>query len=136
MYGLRKIKKDGKNRFNDFAWPLTVGAEVEAPDWNPKPECGGGLHCLPNARGDWYLLEGDYWAVLKFNKKDMVQIDKHKCKVRKCKIVFLSKNPKGLLKFFDVNKFDSETAYRWAYHIGNGDIMIQRFPELKEQLEN
>jgi hypothetical protein len=129
MYGLRKISKDGKNGYNDFVWPLTVGAEVEAPDWNPMPKCGGGLHCLPNAKGDWDLLDGYYWAVLKFNKKDMVQIDGEKCKVRKCKIVFLSENPDGLLKFFNASKFNSETAYYWAYDIGDRDIMIDRITE-------
>jgi hypothetical protein len=126
MYGLRKISKDGKNGHNDFVWPLTVGAEVEAPDWNPKQICGGGLHCLPNARGDWYLLEGDYWAVLEFDEKDKVQIDSDKCKVKKCKIVFLSEKTEGILKYFDVNKFDSRTAYFWARNIGNQDIMIDR----------
>ncbi len=126
MYGLRKIAKDGKNSYNDFVWPLEVGADVEAPDWNSEPNCGGGLHCLPNARGDWYLLSGEYWAVLKFNKKDMVQIDSEKCKVRKCKIVFLSENPEGMLKFFDHEKFDSETAYYWARNIGNKNIMIDK----------
>jgi hypothetical protein len=154
MYGLRKIKKDGTNEYNNFVWPLTVGTEVEAPDWNPEPKCGGGLHCLPNANGNWWLLEGEYWAVLEFDEKDMVQIDNEKCKVKKCKIVFLSENPEGMLKFFDVSKFDSHSAYYWTFRIGNRDIMIdcvkkarwamlwayfigdkevmfQRFPELK-----
>ena len=126
MYGLRKISKDGKNPYNNFVWPLEVGAEVETPDWNSKSECGGGLHCLPNARGDWYLLSSEYWAVLKFNKKDMVLIDSDKCKVKKCKIVFLSENPEGMLKFFDHEKFDSETAYNWTYFIGNPDIMLDK----------
>ena len=131
MYGLRKIKIDGKNDLNEFMWPLEVGAEVEAPDWYPEPKCGGGLYCLPNASGDWGLLSGEYWAVLEFDEKDMVQIDSEKCKVKKCKIVFLSENPNGMLKFFDHEKFDSETAYNWAYHIGDRDIMIDRITEPK-----
>jgi hypothetical protein len=126
MYGLRKIKKDGKNSYNNFVWPLTVGAEVEASDWVRARVCGGGLHCLPNAQGNWSLLEGEYWVVLEFDEKDMVQIGNGKCKVRKCKIVFLSENPEGLLEYFDVNKFDSETAFRWAVNIGNREIMLGR----------
>ena len=130
MYGLRKISRNGKNRFNDFVWPLKVGAEVEAPDWNSKPECGGGLHCLPHARGDWGYLLGEYWSVLEFNEKDMVQIDSGKCKVKKCKIVFLSENPSDeMLKFFDHEKFNTETAYLWAFFIGNRDIMISKITE-------
>jgi hypothetical protein len=126
MYGLRKIRKNGKNDYNAFVWPLKVGAEVVAPDWNPEPECGGGLHCLPNAKGQWGLLSGEYWTVLEFNEKDMVKIDGDKCKVKKCKIVFLSENPKGMLKFFNANKFNSETAFLWAYYIGDRKIMIDR----------
>ena len=137
MYGLRKISKDGKNDYNDFVWPLEVGAdEVEAPDWNSKQERGGGLHCLPNAKGEWNILYGHYWAVLEFDERDMVQFVLKKSKleiskVKKCKIVFLSENPNGMLKFFDHEKFDSETAFYWAYRIGNKDIMIDKITESK-----
>ena len=129
MYGLRKISKNGKNDFNDFVWPLEVGAEVEAPDWNPEPKCGGGLHCLPNAIGSWGLLNGYFWAVLEFDEKDMVLIGNDKCKVKKCKIVFLSENPEGMIKFFDHEKINSETAYKWARDIGNKNIMIDKILE-------
>ena len=130
MYGLRKISKDGKNDFNDFVWPLEVGAEVEAPDWNSKPECGGGLYCLPNASGDWGLLWGELWAVLEFDERDMVLIEDDKCKVKKCKIVFLSENPsEEMLQFFDHENFDSDIAYLWAYFVGNKDVMIDKIVE-------
>ncbi len=132
MYGLRKIRKDGKNNFNDFEWPLKVGAEVEAPDWNSNPECGGGLHCLPNAKGGWYYLRGDYWAVLEFDVKDMVLIEDDKCKIKKCEIVFLSENPEGMIKFFDHENFDPQTAYDWALNIGNKDIMIDKIITSRE----
>ena len=129
MYGLRKVAKNGKNDYNDFVWPLEVGAEVEAPDWNTIRECGGGLHCLPNATGNWYLLDGEYWAVLEFDEKDMVQVDSGKCKVKKCKIAFLSENPEGMLQFFDHEKFDPETARYWAYYVGDREKMIDKISE-------
>ena len=133
MYGLRKIAKDGKNPYNFFIWPLIVDAEVEAPDWNPEPFCGGGLHCLPNAIGNWHLLVGDYWAVLEFDEKDMVLIDDaDKCKVKKCKIVFLSEDPsEEMLQFFDHEQFNSEIAYLWGLHFGNRDIMFPKIVESK-----
>jgi hypothetical protein len=40
---LKCVDKDGK-AYRGFQWPLTVGAEVIAPDWDPAPVCGGGLH--------------------------------------------------------------------------------------------
>ena len=129
MYGLRKISKDGTNFYNDFVWPLEVGAEVEAPDWNPEPICGGGFHCLPKAVGWWEVLRGDYWAILEFDERNMVLLRNGVCKVKNCKIVFLSENPNGMLKFFDHEKFDSRTAYNWAYYIGNRDIMISKIVE-------
>ena len=107
-----------------------MGAEVEAPDWNPKPVCGGGLHCLPNAVGDWRLLKGDYWAVLEFDEGDMVLIEDNKCKVKKCKIVFLSENhSEEMLQFFDHEKFDSIIAYYWGLYLGNRDIMSPKIVE-------
>ena len=130
-YGLRKISKDGKNRYNDFVWPLEVGAEVVCPDWNPKPNCGGGLHCLEDAQGAWELLEGNYWAVLEYDSANRINIDDNKVKVSKCKIVFLSENHQGLDKYFKkyFKKFDNRTAYHWAYNIGDRDIMIDRITE-------
>ena len=70
MYGLRKIHKDGMHY--GFQWPLEVGAVVSAPDWNPEAECGGGLHLLPNAQGDYSLLYGHYWAVVEFDESHYV----------------------------------------------------------------
>ena len=40
---LRTCKADGTS-YHDFKWPSEVGALVEAPDWDPSPCCGGGLH--------------------------------------------------------------------------------------------
>ena len=42
--------------YNKFLWPDQVGAIVEAPDWNPEPVCGGGLHGLINGEGELDLL--------------------------------------------------------------------------------
>jgi hypothetical protein len=40
---LRVCGPNGES-YNGFRWPLTVGAEVVAPDWNERAECGNGLH--------------------------------------------------------------------------------------------
>ena len=39
---------------NGFQYPEQ--GPVEAPDWDGKPECGGGLHGLEWGLGDWSLL--------------------------------------------------------------------------------
>ena len=73
--------------YGKFQWPLEVGAVVTAPDWNPNPVCGGGLHGLLNGLGEsshlsfagdaiWWIVEAD----------DAVDIGgKHK--FRACRVV-------------------------------------------------
>ncbi len=134
MYGLRKISKNNKNEFfdeidefNDYDWPLEAGKRI-----NKIPPNRGDLYCILNARGNWNLLSGEYWAVLEFESEDILRSDYWKCKIERCKIVFLSEDPEGMLQFFDHEKFDSQTAYDWALNIGNKDIMIDKIVTSRE----
>jgi hypothetical protein len=77
---------DGGEAHGGFRWPLTVGAEVVAPDWNPQPVCGGGLHGLPWGCGDWGLLTGSRWLVVSADPADVVDIDGHKSKARAARV--------------------------------------------------
>ena len=54
-YILKTVKADG-SAYGGFVWPIEVGAEVVAPDWDPTPDCGGGLHGLLNGVGNGGLL--------------------------------------------------------------------------------
>ena len=47
---LKTVHADG-TAWGGFQWPLDEGAEVTAPDWDPTPVCGGGLHGLLNGAG-------------------------------------------------------------------------------------
>ena len=52
-----------------FAWPTS--GYVKAPDWNPKPVCGGGLHGALWGEGDGSLFEWSSdakWLVCGINK--------------------------------------------------------------------
>src|SRR3990167_9964192 len=49
---LRTCDANGSSH-EGFVWPLTRGALATAPDWDPTPECGGGLHGLRGGEGDW-----------------------------------------------------------------------------------
>jgi len=55
LYMIRTVNTDGTSH-GGFQWPLEVGAEVIAPDWNPEPVCGGGLHGLLMGEGDAGLM--------------------------------------------------------------------------------
>lgn len=124
-YGLRKINKNGIHF--KFQWPLEVGAVATAPDWNPEPDCGGGLHFFDvESNADFYVLYGDYWAVIEYDETKAVAIrggEKHK--VESCKIVHLSESVDGLLDFFKNYKFTPRSAYGWALSIGDREHMKQ-----------
>jgi hypothetical protein len=54
---LRTCKRNSDGQLTahgGFVWPES--GPVEAPDWSPEPECGGGLHGLLWGEGDGGLL--------------------------------------------------------------------------------
>ena len=74
---------DGLENRPKFQWPLTVGAVVEAKDWNPEPICGYGLHgwlwgagSVNSAGADWAFTEKDpVWMVLEVEKDLIVSLE-------------------------------------------------------------
>jgi hypothetical protein len=83
MLIMRTVNADGSSK-NGFVYPLEIGAVVTAPDWNPKPECGGGLHGFPNGEGDGSLAnwsENSRWLIIEADLKEVVCFDA-KCKFR------------------------------------------------------
>lgn len=55
MLFLRTVDANHKS-FGGFQWPSVVGVSVTAPDWNPAPSCGRGLHGLLWGEGAGSLL--------------------------------------------------------------------------------
>ena len=96
---LRSCGAGGASERN-FVWPLTVGAVVEAPDWQDTDDCGHGLHGLPWAQGGNYCdNSAPVWLVLRVSTvKGNYQhgtgnmIDK--CKFRACTIEGVFDNSK------------------------------------------
>jgi len=85
---LRTCDEDLKSR-GDFQWPSS--GLVSVPDWDPKPECGNGLHGLLSGEGDGSLLSKKNtakWMVIAVVKSEVVQIDS-KVKVPKAYVVFV-----------------------------------------------
>ncbi len=86
---LRTVDRNGESH-GGFVWPLTVGAVVEAPDWNPSPTCGGGLHAIDPATGDWSLMDWSIDArgmIVEVDESDVVTIDAAKVKFPRCTII-------------------------------------------------
>jgi hypothetical protein len=73
-YVLRNCKEGGVSH-NGFVWPQS--GPVEAPDWNPEPVCGGGLHGWLGAMGDMALGHGEdapVWVVVKVDRALIVEL--------------------------------------------------------------
>jgi hypothetical protein len=91
VFILKCVSADGQG-YGGFQYPLTVGASVEAPDWNPRKECGGGLHGWPWGIGIGGGKEPDWngrWLVLGAASEDIVDLG-DKCKAQKAIVRFAS----------------------------------------------
>ena len=77
--------------YGDFKWPLKAGAVVKAPDWNPRPHCGNGLHGLLWGCGFEYLLswtDGAIWIAAEVELATVVEMmDNGQIKVPRATIV-------------------------------------------------
>ena len=73
-----------------FRWPES--GPVSCSDWDPKPECGHGLHGLKLGRGDYGLLSGELdakWLVVEVEESEIVEIDDGmKCKFPRGVVVY------------------------------------------------
>ena len=92
---LKCVNADGTS-YGGFKYPLEIGAEVTAPDWDPASRCGGGLHGwawgIGIGGGKAPIWEG-IWLVLGCAPKDVVHvtIDGDKEKTRKATIRCVTK---------------------------------------------
>lgn len=86
QYLLKTVNKDGV-AYGGFRWPLEVDQLVEAPDFDPAPYCGGGLHgALDGVGNGYYFKFGDdaIWIAAEI-PADAVVVDlDDKVKVNKC----------------------------------------------------
>src|SRR5579859_591162 len=73
---------DGQDGRPRFAWP-DVGGEVVAPDWDPIPKCGHGLHGwlwgvgnVDSAGAQWGFTEdGALWMIVETDATSVVALD-------------------------------------------------------------
>jgi len=90
-------RSSGGFSYRGFRW-RPIGEWTEAPDWDPAPECGGGLHgCGPEAWG--YFTEGE---TVDFCITDgpRIVIDKEKLKVPRAMVIL--RNDLGMLEGLQV----------------------------------
>jgi hypothetical protein len=97
-YMLRTCAAD-MSAHGGFIWPRE-GA-VECPDWNPRAECGNGLHGLLMGEGDPSLTSGAedaVWMVCAVWADDVVSIGSDKVKAPRSWVVFCGKRDEAVAK--------------------------------------
>lgn len=74
-----------------FIWPEEVGSIVVAPDWNPDPHCGHGLHGLrpgDQKPGLWATGPDAVWMVCSYDPETAVVLE-GKIKVPSCVVEYV-----------------------------------------------
>jgi hypothetical protein len=87
-YVLRTVKAN-LTAYNGFVWPRS--GPVSCPDWDPKPECGNGLHGLAMGEGDYSLLSSKpnaLWMVVRVRTSELVKIDNDKVKFPRGTVIY------------------------------------------------
>jgi len=85
---LKTVNED-MTTFGNFLWKEK--GVVKAPDWNPRLECGGGLHgyLWGEGSGVFIRLEPDAkWLVLSVEESDIVDLEGCCVKFPKCSVVY------------------------------------------------
>ena len=79
--------------YDGFKWN-PIGEWTEAPDWNPEPVCGGGLH--GQGMGGWgYCQPGSRFEICEI--EDYVLVNSDKIKTKRAKILAVDKQAWELL---------------------------------------
>jgi len=118
---LRTCGPNGESH-NGFRWPLKVGAVVKAPDWNPRAECGNGLHGLLNGAGNGELLRHDkdsVWMVVSAPTKSIVNLE-GKVKVPEARIEFVG-DRKGATDYLIAHGAKPEEVGGAFITVGDGE---------------
>ena len=92
---LKKCTEQRTSNNGKFTYPEK--GYVEAPDWNGKPECGGGLHGLLWGHGTFDLDPyGTLFLVIECDSENVIEFDS-KCKF-KCGNVLLTGNQEEAIR--------------------------------------
>jgi hypothetical protein len=109
---LRTVDSNRRS-YKEFQWPES--GEVVAPDWDPKPECGNGLHGLLKGEGDASLLRDEadtIWQVVEVDSALCVNLD-GKVKFPRCMVVF-SGSKEGAIEMIEERHPDAAVVFGTA----------------------
>lgn len=105
---LRTCDSDMRS-YGGFQWPMS--GRVSAPDWNPYPDCGGGLHGFLWGEGNFYLASpftAAKWVVCSVDPAAIVDLQS-KVKFPECEVIHVG---------------DQESATNYVRNNGGADRKI------------
>jgi hypothetical protein len=108
--------------YNGFQWPES--GHVSAPDWDPKPECGHGLHGLLHGCGEYSYLSGEAdakWLVVKVPKNTCVDID-GKVKFPEGEVIFVGSKDDAIKMIADA--YPSEPVLYARRIVGDKGVAV------------
>jgi len=107
-YMIKTVDKNMRG-YNGFKYPKK--GKVVAPDWDPAPICGGGIHGLIHETEEHYIENNDIWLVLKYEKGTEVVIDNNKIKVPYAWIIFAGTAEEAQKKFKELTGKEYQYDY-------------------------
>ncbi|MBI2796181.1 MAG: hypothetical protein HYX65_05680, partial [Gemmatimonadetes bacterium] len=123
-YLLRTCGADMRSR-ESFRWPTS--GPVSAPDWHPRPVCGGGLHGLLHGHGRHDLLSNEpdaKWLVVEVDRASVVEIredDGGKVKVPSGVVVFCGSRDDALAELRRLDREVDESLVLCGAASATGD---------------
>jgi len=118
-YMIKTVDKNLQG-YDGFQYPKK--GLVTAPDWNPKPVCGDGLHGLIHETKDHCIKDGDIWMVLKYIKGEEIIIGDNKIKVPRAWVV--GYGTAGEMQALFKKRTDKPYVYGYAMKkAGDGSIL-------------
>ena len=113
-YILRTCASNLTSHSHDGAFQWPEKGPVEAPDWDPTPKCGGGLHGFLNGVGSGSfadLIPDVKWLVVRIQKGEYVKVDFGMVKFPRGEVIFCGSQ-------FDATKFIAQFAPEGTAIIG------------------
>jgi hypothetical protein len=119
---LRTNDKDGKS-YEGFQWNTKIGGITKCSDWDPKPECGNGLHGLLNGCGGY--LNNPHgsetqWMVCGIN--EYVDLE-NKVKFPEAVTLYVG-DRKGASEYLDTHGCQGLPVYYALRTAGDGGMLI------------
>lgn len=120
---------------HDFEWPLLIGAQVTASDWNPAPICGGGLHGLLWGEGETGFIwpgsppydRGCVYHILEVKSEDIVNLG-GKIKFPSCTVQAIFFDYKDAYTYIKDQKFRYDDYMASIEEIKEQAAQLSKYP--------